>query len=105
MKNLQQNNLSPALVRFLELERKKDDVKKYFEELKLATEAVATEIGIGGMFQDPSDGTVFKVVVPEGRFVAFDKISYVRTRRAHEQRGDLSLKEAEAAGFSVPTKK
>jgi hypothetical protein len=88
----------------VELEKRKEEVKKFFDELKQATEAVAQEVGIGGMFQD-NEGTVYKVVEPEGKYVSFDKISYIRTRRLHEQRGDLSIKEAEAAGFSVPTKK
>ncbi len=96
--------MTPAIQKFLELERKKSEVKKYFEELKQATEAVAAEVGINSFFQDPSDGTVFKVVVPEGRFVAYEKVGYVRTRRSDEKRGDLSIKEAEAAGFQVPSK-
>lgn len=98
-------SLTSAQQQFVNLERKKEEVKKYFEELNLAVEAVAKEIGVGGMFQDPSDGTVFKVVVPEGKFVHFEKLSYVRTRRTNEARGDLAVKEAEAAGFTVPEKK
>jgi hypothetical protein len=90
--------------RFVELERQKDMVKKYFLDLKEATEAVVKEVGINGMFQDPSDGTVFKLVIPDGKFVTFDHVSYVRTRRAHEKRGDLSLKEAESAGFTLPNR-
>lgn len=58
---------------------------------------------MNGYFQD-EEGTVYKVVIPEGKWVTYDKISYVRTRRLDEKRGDLSLKEAEAAGFNVPTK-
>ena len=92
--------MTEAQIKFVELEKKKEEVKKYFDELKQATEVLAKEIGINGYFQD-AEGTVYKVVIPEGRFVAFDKISYVRTRRSHEKRGDLSLKEAEAAGFKV----
>lgn len=78
-------------------------VKKYFESLKLAVESVKAEIGLNGYFQD-DEGTVYKIVEPEGKFVTFDKISYVRTRRVDEKRGDLSFKEAEAAGYNVPTK-
>jgi len=96
--------MSPVVQRFLELERQKASVKKYFDQLSEATEALAKEVGIGGYFQDPSDGTVFKVVKPEGRFVHYEDVSYVRTRRIDEKRGDLSLKEAEAAGFKVPGK-
>jgi hypothetical protein len=96
--------MTPVQKRFVELEKQKETVKRYFDDLKEATEAVAAEIGINGYFQDPSDGTVFKITIPEGKFVTFDKISYVRTRRLDEKRGDLSLKEAEEAGFSVERK-
>jgi hypothetical protein len=89
--------------KFVELERKKEDIKKFFDELNLATEAVVKEIGVNGFFQD-EQGTVYKVVVPEGKFVYFEKFSYVRTRRAHEKRGDLSMKEAEGAGFRLATR-
>jgi hypothetical protein len=93
--------MTEAQKRFVELERQKDAVKKYLDDLRAATETLAKEIGINGMFQD-EQGIVYKVVEPEGRFVNYEKISYVRTRRAHEKRGDLSMKEAESAGFKVP---
>ena len=96
--------MTDAQKRFVELEKKKEEVKKYFDELKTALEQVALELGMNNYFQDPADGTVFKIVEPEGRFVTYDKISYVRTRRTHEKRGDLSLKEAKEAGFQVPEK-
>ncbi len=89
--------------KFVELERKKEEIKKYFDELSEATKALAGEIGIGSYFQD-DQGIVYKVVVPEGKFVYFEPISYVRTKRPHEKRGDLSMKEAEAAGFTLPSK-
>ena len=87
--------------KFVELERKKEDIKRYFEELTAATEALVAETGVGSYFQD-EQGIVYKVVVPEGKFVHFEKFSYVRTRRPNEVRGDLSMKEAEAAGFRLP---
>ena len=86
--------------RFVELERKKEEVKKYFDELTVACEAVSKEIGINGMFQD-DHGIVYKVVIPDGKFVYFEKISYKRTKRPNEERGDLSMKEAEGAGFKL----
>lgn len=95
--------MTEAQRRFVDLEKKKEEIKNYFEQLKLATEEVAKEVGVNGYFQD-NEGTVYKVVIPEGKFVTFEKISYVRTRRLHEKRGDLSIKEAEEAGYSVPTK-
>ena len=92
--------MTEAQAKFVELERKKDEVKKYFDELNTAVEAVSKEIGINGYFQDDA-GICYKVVIPEGKFVHFEKLSYVRTKRPHETRGDLSMKEAEAAGFKL----
>lgn len=92
--------MTEAQKKFVELERKKEEIKKYFDELSAAVTAVSKEVGINGYFQD-DQGIVYKVVVPDGKFVYFDQISYVRTRRAHEKRGDLSMKEAETAGFRV----
>ena len=95
--------MTEAQKRFVALEKQKEEIKKYFEQLKEATEAVAKEVGINGYFQD-LEGIVYKIVEPEGKFVTFERTSYVRTRRPHEKRGDLSIKEATEAGFNVPDK-
>ena len=92
--------MTPAQLRLVELDLKKDEYKKYVEELQTTLAEVVAEVGVGGMFQDPS-GTVFKLVIPEGKFVYFEKLSYNRTKRPHEDRGTLSVKEAEEAGFKV----
>jgi hypothetical protein len=89
--------------RFITLEKKKAEVKLYLEELAAATESLVKEMGLNSYFQD-EEGTVYKLVKPEGRFVKYEEYSYIRTRRAGEKRGDLSLKEAEEAGYSVPSK-
>jgi len=91
--------MSQAIHRFIQLEKKKAEVKKFYEELTSSLEEVIKEIGVGAYFQDPETGCVYKTVIPEGRFVNYEKHGYVRTRRGDEKRGDLSLKEAEAAGF------
>jgi hypothetical protein len=96
--------MTDAQRKFVELERKKEEIKKFFDELNAACVAVSKEVGINGYFQD-DQGIVYKVVVPEGKFVYFEQISYVRTRRPHEKRGDLSMKEAEDAGFRLSTSK
>ena len=96
--------MTPAQRNFVELEKRKEQVKSYFESLKKAVDEVAKEVGINGFFQD-EEGTVYKVVEPEGRFVNYERISYKRTRRLNEERGDLSIKDAEAAGFVVPSKR
>ena len=95
--------MTEAQKKFVALEKRKEEVKKYFDELNQAVEAVSKEVGLNGYFQD-EEGTVYKIVIPDGKFVHFEHISYVRTRRLHEKRGDLSLKEAEEAGFNVPSK-
>lgn len=92
--------MTEAQKRFVELERKKEDIKKYFDELNIAVEALVKETGVGSYFQD-EQGVVYKVIVPEGKFVHFEKYSYKRTRRPDEERGELSMKEAEAAGFKL----
>ena len=93
--------MSPAMEKFVQLERKKNEIKQYFSDLEAAIEEVAKEIGEGGMFQDPSDKTVYKIVKPEGKFVHFEKWSYDRTKREGEVRGSLSVKEAKERGFDV----
>lgn len=95
--------MTPAQAKFVELEKKKAEVKKFFEELQTATETLVKEHGTNFYFQDP-EGTVYKLIEPEGRFVKFDRYGYIRTRRVDEKRGDLSLKEAEEAGFTVERK-
>lgn len=91
--------------RFVALEKQKEEVKRFFENLNETIAAVKAEVGLNGMFQD-EEGTVYKIVEPDGKYVPFEKLSYLRTRRLTEERSPLplALKEAEAAGFNVPKK-
>lgn len=93
--------MSPNQLKLVQLDKRKDEIKKFYEELQETIKAVQAEVGINGYFQD-NEGTVYKVVEPDGKFVKFEKISYVRTKRPHEPRGELSVKEAESAGFTIP---
>lgn len=92
--------MTEAQKRLVELDKKKDEIKKFHDDLSAAVEAVIVESGVGSYFQD-DDGTVYKTVVPDGKFVYFEKHSYVRTRRSTEKQGSLSLKEAEEHGFTI----
>ena len=92
--------LSETQKKFIELEKQKASHREFFKNLVEATQSVADEIGLGTMFQD-DEGTVYQTVIPEGKFVSFDKIGYIRTRREDEKRGDLSLKKAREAGFEI----
>jgi len=89
--------------RFIVLEKRKQEIKIYLEELAAVTEDLVKEMGLNSYFQD-EEGTVYKLVKPEGRFVKYEEYGYIRTRRLNEKRGDLSIKEAEEAGFTVPNK-
>lgn len=88
-------NLTPAQARLVYLDLRKKEIQIYYEDLEEALREVAKEIGVGGYFQ-ASDGTVYKVVEPEGRFVQFKALDFVRTKREGEERGSLSQKEAQS---------
>lgn len=77
-----------------------NEVKGFFERYNRLQEDLLEHFGEGYLFQDRY-GTVYKTVVPEGTFVSFKRAGIVRTKREGETRGSLSVKEAEAAGFTV----
>lgn len=87
----------------VDLFKKKEEHKAAIAEINKQIDA---EFALGGhkyneMFQD-EEGTVYKFVRPDGTFIKFTDLDYVRTRRNGETKGSLSMKEAEAAGFHVP---
>ncbi len=87
-------------LRFLELERRKDEFKKWQEDLQEATAELVREHGLNAYFQD-EQGTVYKLVECPGRFVTFERYVALRTKRPGEERGSLSMKEAREHGFQV----
>lgn len=92
--------LSDKQKRFVELERRKDEIKKYYEDLETAITELIGEQGVNTYFQD-EQGTVYKLIECEGKYVKFDKYGYNRTKRAGEERGSLSVKEAKERGFNI----
>ena len=86
--------------RFVELERRKDEIKKFYEDFEKATTELIGEQGLNSFFQD-EQGTVYKLVELDGRYVTFDRFGYIRTKRPGEDRGTLSMKEAKEHGFQV----
>lgn len=92
--------LTDTQAQYVQLEKKKEEYKKYLEELKEVTEQLQKEIGIGGHFQDP-EGTVYQVHEAAGRYVYFDKFEIKRTRREGERSGSLSLTAAKELGYEV----
>jgi len=87
-------------LKLVELDRKKDDVKRFFEEYKNAVEALIAAHGVNHSFQD-DQGVVYQLVPLEGKWVNFERYGVERTRRAGETRGSLSLKKAKELGFNV----
>ena len=92
--------MSELQVKFIELEKKKEAIKLFYEEFEIALKAVAEEVGVNNYFQDV-EGIVYKIVVPEYKTVKMEHIGYIRTKRQEEKRGSLSVKEAKEAGFNV----
>lgn len=92
--------MTEAQKKFVELERKKEEVKKYYEELNAAIQQLVDEHGVGHYFMD-DQGIVYGIVEAEGKWVPYEKFTYVRTRREGEARGTLSMKEAKERGFAV----
>lgn len=92
--------LSSTQMKYIELEKEKENYKKFLEELRQTTEQLAKEIGIGGHFQD-AEGTVYQVEESQGKFVYFDRFEIKRTRRIGEKSGTLSLTKAKELGYVV----
>lgn len=88
-----------AQLHFIELDKKKAEIKAFFEEYNQAVKAVVDQVGIGSYFQD-EEGTVYKTVKPAGTFVTFQDFAVDRTRRMGETKGSLSMAEAIRAGFT-----
>ena len=75
--------------------------KETYKVLRAELDALLVQVPMNSLFQDPTTKLVYKVVVPKGTFIEYKTIDYVRTKKADEDKGSLSMKEAEAAGFTV----
>lgn len=87
--------------KFIEVTKQLEAIKEQRKEIGSQLEELANQIGVGSSFQDPEDKTVFEIVVPEGKYMYFDKIDYNRTRREGERSGSLSLKRAKELGYEL----
>jgi hypothetical protein len=92
--------LTDAQRRLIDLDLQKPIIDKYYEDLEQAVKDVQAEIGLDGMFQ-ADDGIVYQIVKPAGTFISYKDVNFIRTKRADERAGSLSVKKAEEAGFSV----
>jgi len=85
-----------AAKKLIELDNKKAEIKQYYEDLAETLEALGAE----AHFKSP-DGLVFLVEEADGRYVKFEKLRYIRTKKDDEKRGELSKKRAQELGYDV----
>jgi hypothetical protein len=93
-------SLSQKHLRLIELDRKKAEVKKFFDEYKEAVEALVQEHGVGHHFMDDQN-IVYQLAELDGKWVTFDRYGVERTKRHGEERGTLSVKKAKELGYDV----
>lgn len=84
---------------FLNLVNEYEETKERLSELSEELKLTLAKYALGTYVQDPDSGVVYKIVKPNGTFVYYKEIDYVRTVKEGEERGTLSKKEAEGAGF------
>lgn len=87
--------------KFLNEAKQMESLQDQINALREAMNASMADLGLGTLLQDPDTGLVYKIVKPNGTFVHYKDIDYVRTAKATERAGSLSKKEAEEAGFVV----
>lgn len=92
--------MTSTQLKYIELEKRKEDYNRFLRELSETTDLLAREIGTNGHFQD-SEGIVYQLVEAEGKFVHFDKYEVKHTRRPHERAGTLSLTKAKELGYNI----
>lgn len=91
--------MTPLHARLIELDRKKADVKAFYEEYSNVLNALVTQHGVNHAFAD-EQGVVYQLVELDGKWVPYEKYGVERTRRDGEARGTLSIKKAKELGFS-----
>lgn len=87
--------------KFIELADKYESLKEQTKNIKTEMNNLLTQIGVGKYFQNPINMVVYKVEKPRGVFTNYEDISFIRTKKLGEARGDLSVKEANEAGFKL----
>jgi hypothetical protein len=87
--------------KFLELAKYAEQLKEKQEEIRTEITSVMVQLQMHGtvVFQDPETLAVYKIVKPNGTFMYYRDVDYVRTALEGERAGTLSKKEAESLGF------
>ncbi len=87
--------------KFLELAKYQEQLKEKQDQVRTELNTIMLEIGYNNTVQDPETLAVYKVVKPNGTFMYYKDIDYVRTALAGERAGTLSKKEAESLGYTL----
>lgn len=94
-----ENQLNSDQAQLVTVSFEYERAKATLEEAKVKLEEALSKLPVNSYFQEPFTGIVYKIVVPKGRFIYFDKLSYERTKLVGETKGSLSIKEAQEQGF------
>lgn len=87
--------------RFLLLAKLKESVTEQYRKVSEDLEAAMKEVGLDQFVQDPETKVVYQITKPKGRYVMFSDIDYIRTRKSVDEKGELSMDKAMAAGFDL----
>jgi hypothetical protein len=93
-------SLTQLHLKLVELDRKKTEVKRFFEEYKETVEALVKEYGAGHHFIDDQQ-IVYQLNELDGKWVTFERYGVDRTKRPGEERGTLSVKKAKELGYNI----
>ena len=91
--------MTDAQKKFLEISKRVEVLKEEMKSLLPTMNELMAEMKVGELFQDSETGLVYKIQAAKGTYVYFNPLEYVRTKKVGEDKGTLSKKEAEEAGF------
>ena len=85
----------------IELANQKEALLEQLKAVDASLRQALLEVGVNGFVQDPTNLVVYKVIKPEGHFIKFKDIDYVRTRKTPDEKADLAMGEAMEQGFDL----
>lgn len=85
--------------KFLEIAKRVEVLKEEMKALLPTMNELMAQLPVNELFQDSETGLVYKIQPAKGTYVYFNPLEYVRTKKEGEDKGTLSKKEAEEAGF------
>ncbi len=97
-------SLEDAIVKkFIELDKKRAEIKLFYEEFDAAVEEIVETYGLDAHFQD-KEGTVYLVDKMLWKAVKITPFEVKRTRREGETKGSLSMTQGRELGYIVEGK-